>query len=54
MREICQCNCFKECHNPHELDIHGGNCPHHPGCEIYTWKAFLYDDEELKKQQEKN
>lgn len=50
MREICQCGCFKDCHNPHELDKHGGECSHCKDCTIYTWKDFLFTKKEFVKQ----
>ncbi len=47
MKEFCQCGCLKECHLPHTLDEHGGNCQH-CDCKCYTWKDFLWTTKEAK------
>ena len=39
--EICGCGHLKECHNPHILDKHGGECSH-CDCKIYTWNDFIW------------
>ena len=56
MKGMCKCEHLKECHNPHELDVYGGDCTH-CDCKIYTWVNFLWTDLEvatkLKREKEK-
>lgn len=46
--ELCQCGHSKKCHGKHELDNHGANC-NQCDCTIYTWKEFVFLEENSSK-----
>ena len=52
--EFCSCGHSKDCHTPHSLDLHGGEC-NQCKCDIYTWNKFEYVElsEEIAKLKEK-